>query len=144
MNTERVTRQGVRDLNVTGYNGKRPDCEHYKNPELPTYVQFDISDIHAHKAADEMRRLVREAIIAAGGYVTAEGLVVVPNRPRGWQPMEWPTLIVVAAECVPANDKYYLAVKNDALRDKVSMFIANHMPGRANDPGGVLVLCPAE
>lgn len=108
-------------------------------------MRVDIAALHAkehrQKVAAETNRLVRECIEAAGGYLTVEGLVVVPNRPAGWAPLEWPRFAVMRAEVL--DSRWHLKIDNNALRDKVAMFLSNHEPQISNEPGGVLVLCPA-
>lgn len=45
MNTERTTRQGVRDLNPPAQNGKKPQCQCKRDPQTATRVEQRIREV---------------------------------------------------------------------------------------------------
>jgi len=45
MNAARTTRQGVRDLNPPGQNGKKPQCQCKRDPQTATRVEQRIREV---------------------------------------------------------------------------------------------------
>ena len=45
MQHERLTRQGVRDLNPKGHNARSAACPCHRNPEIPTRVELHIRPV---------------------------------------------------------------------------------------------------